>query len=423
MTRHPSPADIARLMRIQSAGGPGIIIADSCDANGLDVPALTAATKDKLRRRLPEEASVHNPVDLIASATAESYAFALECVLQDPQIDATIAAFVPPLGIQTQDVAEAIVRVNARFPDKPMLAVLMGREGLPAGLAELHDADVPAYIFPESAAASLGAMWQYAQRQQREPGSFVSFETDDETVTSIIDATLAQGQTKLSEPDALRVLEAYGVPVAPWVFVTHEGRGSLATAAAEAAAELGFPVALKLVSTSIIHKTDVGAVELNRQNKEDVRRAVRDMVKRVQEPPREADVDVPQVDGILVQQKASPGRETIVGLTRMPQVGPMVMFGLGGIYVEVLRDVVLRLCPLLDRDADEMIREVRMYTLLEGVRGEPPRDLAALAETLLRVSQLAERHPRIQEMDINPLLALDRGAVAVDARIGVGNSE
>ena len=154
-----------------------------------------------------------------------------------------------------------------------------------------------------------------------------------------------------------------------------------------------------------------------------MRRAVRDMVKRVQEPPREADVDVPQVDGILVQQMASPGRETIVGLTRMPQVGPMVMFGLGGIYVEVLRDVVLRLCPLLDRDADEMIREVRMYRLLEGVRGEPPRDLAALAETLLRVSQLAERHPRIQEMDINPLLALDRGAVAVDARIGVGNSE
>jgi acetyltransferase len=391
---------------VTNAGGPGIIIADACEAQGLDVTGLAPETEAELRARLPEEASVRNPVDMIASARPGSYEFALDAVLRDPGVDAAIAAFVPPLGVQTRDVAEAIVRVNARHPEKPLLAVLMGREGLPAGLAELHDANVPAYIFPESAARALGAMWRHRKALEEGEGAPRAFSADDGTVTAILDAARRAGG-KVSEPDALRILEAYGIPVTPWRFVPAEGAGD----AAAAARELGFPVALKIVSPAIIHKSDVGGVALGLGDEAAVRTAAARLVALLA-----ADRGT---GGVLIQRMAPSGRETIVGLTRMPGVGAMVMFGLGGVYVEVLRDVQLRLAPLLDRDARRMIRDVRMFPLLEGVRGEPRRDLDALEEVLLRVSQLAQRHPRIAEMDINPLFALERGVVAVDARVRV----
>jgi acetyltransferase len=419
----PLPAG-NRVAIVTNAGGPGIIAADACEAAGLHVVPLGPATEDKLRSRLPEEASVKNPVDLIASATPENYEFALNCVFDDPDVDAAIAAFVPPLGIQTRDVAAAIVRVNERHPEKPLLAVLMGRQGLPAGLAELHEARIPAYIFPESAARALAAMWRFRQTSERPAGRFVSFETDDATVSRIVTSTLEAGQRKLSEPDALRVLEAYGIPTLPWRFVAADGTGGLATRAAEAAADLGLPVALKVVSRHVVHKTEVGGVALDLESKAQVERAVRDMVKRLQSASAQTEAtgsgSQPAIDGILVQAMSSGGTETIVGLTRVERVGALVMFGLGGIYVEVMKDVVLRLAPLLDTDADQMIHEVKMFQLLAGARGEEPRDLAAIAETILRISQLAERHPHIAEMDINPLIARPKGVAAIDARIQLG---
>jgi acyl-CoA synthetase (NDP forming) len=397
---------------VTNAGGPGIIIADACETQGLEVTSLSPETESSLRARLPEEASVRNPVDMIASARPESYEFALDAVLSDPAVHAAVAAFVPPLGVQTRDVAEAIVRVNARHPGKPLLAVLMGREGLPAGLAELHDANVPAYIFPESASRALGAMWRYRRALLDPEGEVREFPADDAAVTSIIDATLGRGGAKVSEPDALRILEVYGIPVSPWRFVTADDAGAALIAGVGAAArELGFPVALKVVSDAILHKSDVGGVALGLADEAAARRAAEKMAALIA-------ADRPTA-GLLVQRMAAGGRETIVGLTRMPGVGPMVMFGLGGVYVEVLRDVVLRLAPLRDGDARTMIREVRMYPLLEGVRGESRRDIGAVEEVLLRASQLALRHPRIVEMDINPLFALERGVVAVDARFRV----
>jgi acetyl coenzyme A synthetase (ADP forming)-like protein len=424
----PLPAG-NRVAIVTNAGGPGIIAADACEAAGLNVIPLGPATEEKLRTRLPEEASVKNPVDLIASATPSNYEFALNCVFDDPDVDAAIAAFVPPLGIQTKDVAAAIVRVNERHPEKSLLAVLMGRQGLPAGLAELHEARIPAYIFPESAARALAAMWRFRQTSERPPGRSVSFESDDATVARIIDATLDGGRNKLTEPDALRVLEAYGIATVPWRFVSADGSGSLASRAADAAADLAFPVALKVVSPHIVHKTEVGGVALGLKSKTEVERAVREMVKHVQEAPAQTQTApqgsergasrAPAVSGVVVQAMASGGTETIVGLTRVERVGPLVMFGLGGIYVEVLKDVVLRMAPLLDTDAEQMIREVKMFPLLEGARGEEPRDLAALSDAILRISQLAERHPRIAEMDINPLIARPQGVVAIDARIQI----
>jgi acetyl coenzyme A synthetase (ADP forming)-like protein len=434
-----------RVAIVTNAGGPGIIIADACEANGLNVTPLDPATEATLRTRLPEEASVRNPVDMIASARPESYEFALDCVLSDPNVDAAFAAFVPPLGIQTRDVAEAIVRVNARHPEKPMLAVLMGREGLPAGLEQLHDASVPGFIFPESAARALSAMWRYRERQQDPDGVARTFTVDDAAVTAIVDRVIAGGGGKVPEPDALRILEAYGIPVTPWQFVPGDGNAEkLAAGAANAAAALGFPVALKIVDPAITHKTDVGGVALGLTDRLGVKDAAQTMAARAAQSAPKADVapdhtipspvdppiprppnpSIPHpVSGLLVQAMAPAGRETIIGLTRVPSVGAMVMFGLGGVYVEVLRDVQFRLAPLLDIDARRMIGDVRMSGLLEGVRGEAPRDRAALEEMLLRVSQLAVRHPRIAEMDINPLFALAEGAIAVDARFQVEAAE
>ena len=416
----PLPAS-SRVAIVTNAGGPGIIIADTCESNHLDVTPLTQRTEERLRANLPVEASVKNPVDLIASATAQSYEFALDCVFDDPNVDAAIAAFVPPLGIQTKDVAAAIVRVNERHLDKPLLAVLMGRQGLPAGVAELHAAGIPAFIFPESAARSLGAMWRFKQSGERADGRPVTFDTDDQTVRQIIDRTLASGRTRLNEPDALRVLEAYGVAVPPWTFVSNDRPDELPRLAGEAASRIGFPVALKIVSPEVVHKTDIGGVVLGLGTADEVQEAARSIVGG-QEGQRGQGTS-PAPTGLLIQQMAPSGTETIVGTTRIPRVGAMVMFGLGGIYVEVMRDVVLRLAPLLDTDAAAMIRGVRLYKLLEGVRGEAARDLAALKEVVLRISQLTERHPQVAEMDINPLVALENGAVAVDARVELETSE
>ncbi len=400
-----------RVAIVTNAGGPGIIIADSCEAKNLEVAPLTEETRARLSARLPEEASVRNPVDLIASANAESYEYALNCVLDDPGIDAVVAAFVPPLGILARDVANAIVRANAAHQEKPLLAVLMGKQGLPAGLAELHGADVPAYIFPESAARALSAMWRYAQELGRPVGEVRSFEIDDTEVSRLIAATREAGSTKMSEADSLRVLEAVGIDVVPWSFV--ERGESLVERTQKAAGEIGYPVALKAVSPEVSHKSDIGGIEIGVSSDAECAASIARMIDRVT-----TQAGYP-IEGFLVQKMAEKGLETIVGTTRNPGMSPMVMFGLGGIYVEVMRDVVMRLCPVTDSDAARMVREVKMYRLLEGVRGEAPRDLDALEGVIQRVSELCANHPEIAEMDINPLVSLATGATAVDARIRI----
>jgi acetyl coenzyme A synthetase (ADP forming)-like protein len=400
-----------RVAIVTNAGGPGIILADACETCGLAVSSLSPETERKLRAVLPEEASVKNPVDMIASATAKSYEAVLDAVLEDANVDGAIASFVPPLGIHAGDIAQALVRINSRHQAKPLLAVLMGQEGLPAGLATLHQARVPAYLFPESAARAFGAMWRQVKWQAHPLGERVTFEVDDGAVRGAIARTRERGELKLNEADALRVLEAYGIPVTPWEFIEGEDAARLREDAARAGERLGYPLAIKVVSPQIVHKTEFGAVVLGVEN----RAALDETVPRVlSDVSRRAKVSI---EGLLLQRMAPEGRETIVGLTRVPRVGPMVMFGLGGIYVEALRDVSLRMCPITDADADVMIREVKMHRLLDAIRGEPARDTGALVDALLRLSQLALAHPEIAEMDVNPLISLERGAVAVDSRI------
>ncbi|HEU5210135.1 MAG TPA: acetate--CoA ligase family protein [Longimicrobiales bacterium] len=397
-----------RVAIITNAGGPGIIIADACEAAGLRVTELSAGTQQALRAYLPEEASVRNPVDMIASATADHYRRALIEVLQDDAVDGAIAAFVPPLGVSQRDVAAAIVEARRAFPGKPILAVLMGREGLPQGRAELKEVGVPAYIFPESAARALAAMVRYSRWVRRPVGTVVEYEMHDDVIARIIAAQRAAGGGYLSTDDARTVLRAAGIPVV-------ESR--LATTAEEAVAAattLGLPVVLKVVSPDIVHKTDVGGVELDLRTTDDVRAAFDRIMQRVRSSAPDA-----AIEGVLVEQYVRGGRETIIGMSLDPGFGPVLMFGLGGIHVEALRDVVFRVHPLTDLDAREMTHQIRGVRLLDGIRGEPPADREMLAETIQRVSRLVGKHPEIVELDINPFVVFESGGTAVDARIRI----
>jgi acetate---CoA ligase (ADP-forming) len=397
-----------RVAVVTNAGGPGIIITDACEARGLSVAELSEETQARLREHLPEEASVRNPVDMIASATPESYRIALEAVLSDPNIDAAIAAFVPPLRVRQQDVARSIVAAREAHPGKPMLAVLMGRAGLPEGRADLRDAGIPAYIFPESAARSLAAMYRYGEWVKRPAGEVRQFDVDHATVAEIIATAQEAGADYLERNAVLAILDAYGIST------LRAGAAASADEAVEAARQIGLPVVLKIDSPDIVHKTDVGGVVLDLRTEADVRAAFDAMMQRIGERMPDA-----RLDGVTVERYVKGGRETIIGVSHDPSFGPVVMFGLGGIYVEAVKDVTFRVQPVSDIDAQEMIQSIRGVKLLEGIRGEPPADMAILQETVQRISQLVGDHLAILEMDINPFVVFEQGGIVVDARIRI----
>jgi len=427
LANQPLPAG-PRVAIVTNAGGAGIIAADAAETNDLQVPQLAPETQESLRSGLPAEASVRNPVDMIATAHTKEYEHSLAAVLADPCIDAAIAAFVPPLGVQVKDIASAIARVaTTSSGGKPVLAVLMGEHGVPAGVEELQHAGVPAYLYPESPARALSAMCRQRRVTERPVGVIPDLPADDAAIGDILDRTVANGRDMLTESDALLLLEACGVPTLPWRLVERDPDAdtTFPSRCADAAEELAFPVAMKIVDPRVVHKTDVGGVQLGLSSREEVEAGVAAMLDRVETSLRAGNDAPPEAVGrhvtygVLLQGMGAEGTETIVGVTRVPRVGPMVMFGFGGIFVEVMRDVVLRLAPLRDIDAHEMIGQVRLGKLLDGVRRQEPRDRAAIEQTILRIAQLAVRHPRLAEMDINPLLAMPSGVVAIDARVRV----
>ena len=398
-----------RVAVLTNAGGPGIIIADACEGFGLEVAPLSEETQNALREHLPAEASVANPVDMIASATPEQVERAMRIIVADPGIDSVIASYVP-LGLEAPVIAASIKR-GAEGGGKPVLAVLMSKRGLPQGMAELQESPIPAYRFPESAARALGAMWRYRQWLDRPVAEVRRFDVDSTRTRQIVVTALREERERLTVPEAFEILECYGIPIAPFRIATDE------ESVIAAAHEMGYPVVLKAVSPDIVHKTEAGAVKLDLRDDDSLRAAWREIAKALDSEGSEV-----REAGVLVQRMWTGGRETIVGMTMEPQFGPIVMFGLGGVYVEVQRDVAFRVQPVSTVDAREMIRSLRGYRILEGVRGEKGVDLDRLAEVIERVSQLVGDHPEIREMDINPFLAFPEGqaSVAVDARFGIG---
>lgn len=398
---------------LTNAGGPGILAADALDACGLDLVELSPATVDLLRPMFPAEASIHNPLDMIVSATPAGYSSAMTALLADPGVDAVVPIFVPPFGIKQEEVASAIVAAAASAKDKVVLAVLMGREGLPQGRAELHAVGIPTYIFPESAARALAALNRHAEWTGVPPAVCVPFDDVDRSAArEIIDRAIGDGREQLTVPEALNLLRAYRIPIAPSQVVTGED------ATARAAAEIGYPVALKVVSPDIVHKTDVGGVRTGVASEEELRRAHREMFAALAKT-----TPMARITGILVQAMRRGQCETIVGITRDPSFGPLIMFGLGGIFVEALRDVVFRLAPISDTESRAMIASLRGAALLAGMRGTASSDRAALAVALRRIGQLAVECPEILELDVNPLLTLESGVVAIDARVRVQLSQ
>ncbi len=391
---------------LTNAGGPGILAADALVMYGLQLAEIEATTIASLRPLFPAEASIRNPLDMIASATPAGYKAALTALLADPGVDAVMPIFVPPFGVRQEDVAEAIASAAATQPTKPVFAVLMGREGLPLGRAEFRKAGIPAYIFPESAARALSAINRQVEWAARPAANPTPLDADRDAATAILDGAMRDGRESLTESESLALLRAYGIPVAESRYAT---RPEDLAAAGQA---LGYPLVMKLVSPDVSHKTDVGGVRLGITSEVQLHEEYHELIRNVRERAPGA-----KVNGVLIQQMVNGGRETIVGISRDPSFGSLVMFGLGGIFVEALQDVIFRMTPIDDAQAVEMIKGIQGARVLGGMRGAPPVDHSALAAAVRRIAQLGADFPQILELDVNPLLAMEHGAIAVDARV------
>lgn len=396
-----------RIAIVTNAGGPGIMATDACERAGLQLASLEVETLDALRKALPAAASALNPVDLLGDALADRYCLALEAVMNDPNVGGILVILTPQVMTQVEATARVVGELSQRS-DKPFFGCFMGRDTVEPGVQVLNQYRVPSYPVPERAIGAMAAMMRHRHWRQRLPLAPETFEADQVRVRRVIDQVRADGRLAIGDAEAREVMEAYGIPTP---------RTLLARTPDEAvryARRVGFPVVVKIASPDILHKTDIGGVQLNITNPTDVHDAFDLMVYR-------ANRYVPDVEiwGCLVQEMVVGGREVIVGMNRDPHFGPLMMFGLGGIYVEALRDIVVRLAPLDRREAHEMIGEMRAHNLLRGVRGEKPSDLEAIAEALLRLAQLVADFPEIVEFDINPLTVLEegRGVIGIDMRL------
>jgi acetyltransferase len=397
------------LALITNAGGPGIMATDAAERAGLSVVALDKQTIDCLREKLPPAASLYNPVDVLGDASPERYEFAARTVLRDPNVHNLVMLTAPQAMTRIEETARVIARVAADSPI-PIVACLMGGQEMAKGSEVLQEAEVPCYAFPERAVGVLAAMAEYGEWRQRPKDEIPVFQADRQRVREILARTRADNRLNLGELEAREVISAYGFRVP---------KGGLARSpdeAAELAGSLGFPVVMKIASPDILHKSDIGGVRLGINSREQAVDIYELMTMRARRYMPEADIW-----GVSVQEMVTQGKEVILGMSRDPQFGPLLMFGLGGIYVEVLKDVVFRVAPIGKREAREMIGEIKAYPLLGGVRGERPADINAIEEALLRLSQLVSDFPEIVEMDINPLKAGEpgTGATAIDARITI----
>ncbi|MCI0486149.1 MAG: GNAT family N-acetyltransferase [Blastocatellia bacterium] len=398
LAHQPVPAG-RRVAILTNAGGPGILAADACEAQGLELPTLADETVAELRSFLPAAASVANPVDMLAHAKPEHYSRALRALLKDENVDSVIVIFIPPLVTDPEDVAKEIVEGATDAGDKPILANFLRAEGAPEILA-----GIPTYMFPEAAASALARVTSYGEWRERPLGTVpdpVCIRSAD--AEAVIERALERGGGWLSPVEINELFDAAGIPIAATRLTANSDE------AVEVAKEIGFPVALKAVGPAILHKTEVGGVVLNLADESTLRDAYEDMVSRLGE----------DLSSIAVQQMVRGGVEVMVGAALDQTFGPLVMYGSGGTLVEMLNDVAFRIHPLTDIDVQDMMDEVKGTALLRGYRGAQRADEAALHDIILRVSCLLEVCPQIQEMDANPVKVLEEGAIVVDARVKV----
>ena len=387
---------------ITNTGGPAVIATDILVDAGLTLPPLSEKTKALLGEKLYPEASVSNPVDVLATGTAEHYLACLEAMMADDSFDCILVNFVTPFFVDTEAIAAAIARINKQQV-KPMVCNLMtDRRQWAQTEAILKAGGVTCFALTSDAARALGALVRYRNILDREPGRIRSYaDVDADSARAVFDR--ADGQTMLTADQVYEILEAYGIDVPAWRMADD------IDAAVGAAEDIGFPVVVKADAASVIHKSDMGGVAVNLADTDAVKKAVTMMKERI---------DAPDLR-FFVQQFVPGGREVILGAKAEPGVGHLIMFGLGGIFVDVLKDVVFNLTPVTDAEAGEMLDGIQASALLQGVRGEKPVDKNALIDLIQRLSKLTTDFPQIKELDLNPVMAFEKGAVAVDARIAL----
>ena len=346
-------------------------------------------------------------MDVIGDASYDRYENALSAVIQDEDVDGALVILTPQSMTNALGTAEAVVRV-ARGSNKPILCCFMGIVDVSPGVKYLQEHGYPVFNFPEDAAKAFGALYEYAQWTNRRFLPPFDFKHDSHRAESIIQSSLAAGKTHLGELDGTGLLECYGFRILPTKLAKNE------VEAAEIAKEMSFPVVMKIVSPEILHKSDAGGVLVGLKNEQEVKSAFSQIIDQAVKYNPSA-----VIDGVLVQKMALPGTETILGMNRYPIFGPLLMFGLGGIYVEVFADVVFRLAPIGRNEARRMMNEIKGTRLFEGFRGRPEADLEAIEKALVRLSDVVMNHPEINEMDINPLMIHEqgKGATVADCRI------
>ena len=396
-----------RVAIVTNAGGPGIVATDMTVTSGLQLARFQEETIEVLASHLPKTANLQNPVDVIGDAPMDRYENALAAVIRDEGVDGALVILTPQSMTDVLGTAEAIVRIARRSP-KPILCCFMGIIDVSSGVRYLQEHGVPVFKFPENAAKTFGALYQYSRWLNRQHMAQFDLRHDRQRATQIVQEWLDAGKTHIGELEGIELLKCYGFNVLPNALAKTEDE------AAAIAKESGFPVVLKIVSEQILHKSDAGGVVLGLENQEDVKRAFGDIMRRAAEYNPEA-----ELNGVLVQKMAPAGSEVILGLNRYPVFGPLLMVGIGGIFVEVFQDVVFRLAPIGRNEARRMVRQIKGYRLFQGFRGRPPADVEIIEKSMVSLSNLATNHPEIVELDINPLLVHNRGegATAADCRI------
>lgn len=390
---------------VTNAGGPGVMTTDAVGDSGLKLAKFSDETLDRLSESLPDEANIYNPVDVIGDAPAERFSDALETALADENVGMAIVLACPTATLSFEALANETVRLQAEY-GTPVAATLMGGSTMKEAGVTLREEGIPTYFDPARAVRSLDALSEYASIRTRTQTEPTTFDVDRERAREILETAVSKGRTRLGI-ESMELLEAYGIPTPEAAVVDSPSE------AEQAASEIEGDVVMKIISPDISHKSDIGGVEVG-VSQEKVRDTYEDIVVRARNYQPDA-----SIIGVQVQEMVNldDGTETIVGVTRDPQFGPLVMFGLGGIFVEVMEDTAFRVAPISEPEVTEMITEIKSAPLLSGARGREPADKEALVTTIQRVSQLVTDFPAITELDINPVVALPDGVAAIDLRL------
>ncbi len=398
-----------RVAIITNSGGPGIMATDAVCEYGMQMAKITEETKEKLRSFLPAAASVKNPIDMIASAPIEHYQETLKTVIADENVDMIMVIYLPFLGLKDIDVAKAVMEIKAQHPEKPVIGVFMTKSEFFTTLSDMK-VNMPFFMYAEEAAEGFMRLDQQRKWIASPEGKIPCYDVDRKKAESIMYNALKEDRAQLTTRESIDVLDAYGIRVCKSGFATNEEE------VVNVGNSIGYPVVMKMTSKTTSHKTDVGGVRVNIQSEEQLRAEYKDLLSKLEEKGL-----LDGLEGVIIQEMVKGNREMVCGIATDPQYGPMMMFGLGGVFIEVMKDVTFRIAPLTDVDASEMIKSVKAYKLLEGARGTTPAQMDQIQETLLRLSQLVSDYKFIDELDINPLLISEKSGegIAVDGRIKV----